>query len=299
IAPETVADIFERLQLHPQRDGSDFVCTPPSFRFDLAIEEDLIEEAARLYGYDRIPSTPPVQPQTMLPEREDVRPAAAIKALLNARDYQEVITFSFVSSAWEQALGIESDPIRVLNPIASNLDVMRSSLLGGLLDTLRTNVNRKQERVRIFEIGRCFLRSRDGFEQPLRLGGLAFGSALPEQWGEAKRPVDFFDAKGDIEALAAPWSIRTDAAPHPALHPGRAARVVLEGEDAGWLGELHPRLVRVFDLPQAPIVFEIDMAAFSRRRRPSARPVSKLPVVRRDLAVVIDASIPVQSVLDA
>lgn len=299
IAPETVADIFERLQLYPQRDGEDFVCTPPSFRFDLAIEEDFIEEVARLYGYERIPSTPPVQPQAMLPEREDMRPASALRALLNARDYQEVITFSFVHSEWERALGIEPDPIRVLNPIASNLDVMRSTLLGGLLDTLRTNANRKQERVRIFETGRCFVRGRAGYEQPLRVGGLAFGSAWPEQWGEAKRAVDFFDVKGDLEALAAPWALRTEAAPHPALHPGRSARVWLDGEAAGWLGELHPRLVRAFELPQAPVVFELDMAPLSRRPRPLARPVSKLPVVRRDLAVVIDEGIPVQGVLDA
>jgi phenylalanyl-tRNA synthetase beta chain len=300
VAPETVADIFGRLQLQPQRHDSDFVCTPPSFRFDLALEVDFIEEVARLYGYDRIPSTPPVQPQTMLPAREDLRPAPAIRTLLNARDYQEIITFSFVHSEWERALGMEASPIRVLNPIASNLDVMRSSLLGGLLDTLRTNANRKQERVRIFEIGRCFLRGRDGCcEQPLQVGGLAFGSALPEQWGEAKRPVDFFDVKGDLEALGAPWAVRTESLAHPALHPGRSARVLVDGEVAGWLGELHPRLVRAFELPQAPVVFELAMAPLSRRPKPLAQAVSKLPVVRRDLAVVIDEAIPVQSVLDA
>jgi phenylalanyl-tRNA synthetase beta chain len=299
IPAETVADIFGRLQLQPQRDGADFVCTPPSFRFDLAIEEDFIEEVARLYGYERIPSTPPVQPQPMLPQREDIRPTAALRTLLNARDYQEVITFSFVSSEWERALGMEANPIRVLNPIASNLDVMRSSLLGGLLDTLRTNANRKQERVRIFEIGRCFLRRPDGYEQPLRIGGLAFGSALPEQWGEARRPVDFFDVKGDVEALGAPWAVRTEAVPQSALHPGRAARVLLDGTAAGWLGELHPRLVRAFDLPQAPVVFELDLECLCRRPKPFARAVSKLPIVRRDLAVVIDENVPAQSVLDA
>ena len=299
IAAETVADIFARLQLQPRREGADFLCTPPSFRFDLAIEEDFVEEVARLYGYERIPSTPPVQPQTMLPEPEDVRPTAALKARLTGRDYQEVITFSFVSGDWERALGIEANPICVLNPIASNLDVMRSSLLGGLLDTLRTNANRRQERVRIFEIGRCFQRGPNGFDQPLRIGGLACGAALPEQWGEAKRPADFFDVKGDVEALTAPLAVRTEAAPHPALHPGRSARVLLDGEPAGWLGELHPRLVQAFELPPAPVVFELDLTAVARRPKPLARDVSKLPVVRRDLAVVIDESVPVQSVLDA
>jgi phenylalanyl-tRNA synthetase beta chain len=299
IATETVADIFARLQLQPQREGDDFLCTPPSFRFDLAIEEDFIEEVARLYGYERIPSTPPVQPQTMLPDPEDVRPPAVLRSRLTDRDYQEVITFSFVSADWERALGIEADPIPVLNPIASNLDVMRSSLLGGLLDTLRTNANRKQERVRIFEVGRCFRRGAQGFDQPTRIGGLACGTAQPEQWGEAKRVVDFFDVKGDVEALAAPLVVRTEAAPHPALHPGRSARVLLGGEPAGWLGELHPRLVQGFELPQPPVVFELDLAPLARRAKPVGRAVSKLPVVRRDLAVVIDEGIGVQSVLDA
>jgi phenylalanyl-tRNA synthetase beta chain len=299
IAAETAADIFGRLQLQPRRDGADFVCTPPSYRFDLAIEEDFVEEVARLYGYDRIPSTPPVQPQTMLPEREDIRPTTALRDRLASRDYQEVITFSFVSADWERTLGIEANPIRVLNPIASNLDVMRSSLLGGLLDTLRTNANRRQERVRIFEIGRCFVRNPDGYGQPQRVGGLACGTALPEQWGEAKRPGDFFDVKGDIEALAAPLALKTEAAPHPALHPGRSARVLLDGEAAGWVGELHPRLVQAFELPLAPVVFELELPALVRRPKLFARAVSKLPVVRRDLAVVIDETVPVQSVLDA
>lgn len=299
IPGDTVADFFQRLQLKPQRDGADFVCTPPSFRFDLAIEEDFIEEAARLYGYDNFPAAPPVQPQAMLPENEDTRTLAALGALLVARDYQEVITFSFVSGDAERELGIQSDPIRVLNPIASHLDVMRGSLLAGLLDTLRANANHKQERVRIFEVGRCFLRRDGGYDQPIRVGALAFGAVLPEQWGEEKRMVDIFDVKGDIEAMVAPLVVRTEAAPHPALYPGRSARVSVDGQAAGWLGELHPRLVRAFDLPQPPVVFELDWSALSRRPRPSARPVSKLPSVRRDLAVVVDEGVPVQGVLDA
>jgi phenylalanyl-tRNA synthetase beta chain len=299
VPPDAVADIFSRLQLRPQRDGADFVCTPPSFRFDLAIEEDFVEEVARLHGYERIPSAPPVQSQTMLPEPEALRPTAALRRRLVARDYQEAITFSFVDSGRERALGIEANPIRVLNPIASNLDVMRTSLLGGLLDTLRTNVNRKQTRVRLFEIGRCFLRRDGGFAQPLRIGALAAGPALPEQWDAGKRAVDFYDVKGDLEALAAPLGVRTEAAAHPALHPGRSASVLVDGRAAGWMGELHPRLAQAFELPAAPVVFEVDLEFLSQGRQPTARPVSKLPLVRRDLAVVIDEKIPAQSVVDA
>jgi phenylalanyl-tRNA synthetase beta chain len=176
---------------------------------------------------------------------------------------------------------------------------MRSTLWGGLIETLRTNANRKQERVRVFELGRCFFRDGENYGQPVRAAGLASGPALPEQWGAAQRPVDFFDVKGDIEALAAPLPLTTEAAEHPALHPGRSARVKIAGEPAGWLGELHPRLVRRFELPSAPVVFELDVAVLAQQPTPAARPVSKLPIVRRDLAVVIDEAIPAQAVLDA
>ena len=299
IPAPAIAAIFGRLGLQPSPEGSDFVCTPPSFRFDLAIEEDFIEEVARLYGYQRIPAAPVCEPQAMLPDPEGLRTESALKQRLVDRDYQEVITFSFVSSDWERALGLEPNPIKVLNPIASDLDAMRSTLLGGLIDTLRTNANRKHERVRIFELGRCFFRDGESYGQPLRLGALAWGPALPEQWGVKKRVVDVFDIKGDLEALAAPLTVTTDAAAHPVLHPGRAARIHIDGQDAGWLGELHPRLVRQFELPSAPVVFEVDVGALRRLPTPAARPVSKLPGVRRDLAVVVDEAIPAQAVLDA
>jgi phenylalanyl-tRNA synthetase beta chain len=294
-----IAGIFERLALEPRPEGSDFVCTPPSYRFDLAIEEDFVEEVARLHGYDRIPDSPACEPQTMLPEPESMRPESALKQRLVDRDYQEVITFSFVSSEWERALGIEPNPIRVLNPIASNLDAMRSTLWGGLIETLRTNANRKQERVRVFEAGRCFFRDGESYGQPVRMAGLASGPALPEQWGVPKRPVDFFDVKADIEALAAPLALTTEAAEHPALHPGRSARVTIAGEAAGWIGELHPRLARIFELSSAPVVFELNVAVLAQQPTPAARPVSKLPMVRRDLAVVVDEAIPAQAVLEA
>ena len=177
IAPETIAAIFARLGLAAKREGPDFVVTPPSYRFDLTIEEDFIEEVARLYGYDNIPARPAKHAQAMLPAPESLRSAAALRSRLVDRDYHEVITFSFVSSETERLLNANSDPIKVLNPIASNLDVMRTTLLGGLLEVLRTNVNRKLERVRVFEAGRCFVRDGERYDQSLRIGGLAFGSA--------------------------------------------------------------------------------------------------------------------------
>src|SRR6202162_184357 len=259
ISNAVLADIFSVLGLKPTQEGADFIVTPPSFRFDLAIEEDFIEEAARLYGYDNIPALAVRHTQAMLPEREATRSVSTMRQRLVDRDYQEVITFGFVSSASELALQPDGHPIKVLNPIASQFDVMRTTLLDGLIGTLRTNLNRKQERVRVFETGRCFYRDGERYSQPLRIGGLAFGPALPEQWGTPKRNVDFFDVKGDVEALVWPLTVRSEAAAPPALHPGRSARVFVAGKEAGWIGELHPRLMREFGLAGAPRgVFEVE-----------------------------------------
>ena len=300
IPDPALSDIFTRLGLKPTREGADFIATPPSFRFDLAIEEDFIEEAARLYGYDNIPTPPVRHAQRMLPEPEAVRPVSAMRQRLVDRDYQEVITFGFVHSAAELALQPDGNPIKVLNPIASQFDVMRTTLIGGLLETLRTNLNRKLERVRIFETGRCFFRDGELYSQPLRIGGLAFGPALPEQWSSPKRNVDFFDVKGDVEALVSPLTVRTEAAAHPALHPGRSARVFVGGQEAGWIGELHPRLMREFDLVGAlPVVFELDQDPLTQRSLPVAKAVSRLPVVRRDVAVVVAETVSAEAVLDA
>ncbi|HWZ71604.1 MAG TPA: phenylalanine--tRNA ligase subunit beta [Casimicrobiaceae bacterium] len=300
IPDAALADIFTRLGLKPTREGADFVVTPPSFRFDLAIEEDFIEEAARLYGYDNIPAPVVRHTQTMLPEREATRPVSILRQRLVDRDYQEVITFSFVSSASELALLPDGNPIKVLNPIASQFDVMRTTLLDGLIETLRTNLNRKQERVRVFETGRCFFRDGERYSQPLRIGGLAYGPALPEQWGTLKRNVDFFDVKGDVEALVWPMAVRTETAAHPALHPGRSARVFIGDMEAGWIGELHPRLMGEFDLAgAAPVVFELDQEPLTEHPLPSAKAVSRLPAVRRDIAVVVAETIPAEAVLDA
>jgi len=294
-----IAEAFTRLGLPFARDGGNFIVTPPSRRFDLAIEEDFVEEVARIHGYDRIPAAPAAHVQHMLPDPEGARPRNTVKRALAALDWQEVVTFSFVSSAVEAALDAGGQPIKVLNPIAAQLDVMRTSLLPGLLETLKTNVNRRLPRVRVFELGRTFHRAGPGYDQPLRLGGLAYGPAAPEQWGTPTRDVDFFDVKGDLESLAAPRRLTTVRAAHPALHPGRSAAVLIDGQNAGWIGELHPRLVRHFDLPKAPVVFELALDALTGRQVPKGESVSRLPVVRRDLALVVDAALPAQALLDA
>jgi phenylalanyl-tRNA synthetase beta chain len=242
----------------------------------------------------------------MMAHPEAQRPAYRIRQFLADRGYQEVVNFAFVEESWEADFAGrtgEAELIRLANPIASQMAVMRSTLFGGLVSNLVTNLRRKQGRVRLFEVGRIFRRDAGGgpvagFHQPWRLGGLAYGGALPEGWAGGTRRVDFYDVKGDIEALLAPAGLRFEPVAHSALHPGRAARILLAGEEVGCLGELHPEWVQKYELPQAPVVFELDFAAIKGNNVPSYDEVSKFPPVIRDLAVVVDQSLPLQALLD-
>jgi len=302
-AADAIADLFSRLALPFVRDGEDFVVTPPSYRFDIEIEEDLIEEVARLYGYDNIPAPAPQGSLAMLPQTESARPLARIRQILADAGYQEVVNFAFVEAVWETDFGGNTHPIRLANPIASQMSVMRSTLFGGLVANLATNLKRKQNRVRLFETGRCFRRETQGqpvpgFSQPWRLAGLAYGGALPEQWGAPARQVDFFDVKGDLEALLAPLAARFEKASHPALHPGRTARIVRDGVAIGIVGELHPQWVQKYDLPLPPVLFEIDLDALKVALLPQYAEVSRYPAVIRDLAVVVDHGVDLQALMD-
>jgi len=232
----------------------------------------------------------------MLPQSELQRPASRLRQLMVARDYQEIVSYAFVDAQSERDLCANTAPVTLQNPIASQLAVMRSSLLGGLMSALRINLARKQSRVRLFEIGSCFAA---GFAQQERLAGLCYGSQFAEQWGQAARTVDFFDVKADVEALLAPASPSFVAASHPALHPGRSARIMLQDQAIGWIGELHPQWVQQYDLPLAPVLFEIEMAVLLQANVPCASELSKFPPVRRDLAVVVDEIVPAQSLLAA
>lgn len=294
-----IGGLLGRLGLRYTESKGVFEITPPSYRFDLAIEEDFIEEVARLYGYDNIPSVPPKGAIAMLPATESGRRVVDVKRLLAGREYQEIVSYAFVNASWERDFAANVDPVRLLNPIAAHMSVMRSTLIGGLVDTLRSNLNRKQPRVRIFETGRCFAKVAQSFDQPNRIGGLCYGDATPEQWGEVARQVDFYDVKADVEALCKPYAPRFEAAAHPALHPGQSARVLLGGKSIGWIGALHPRWRQGYDLPAAPVLFELDLEPLLAREKASYREVSKFQPVRRDLAIVVDEKITVQALLDA
>jgi phenylalanyl-tRNA synthetase beta chain len=299
VPAERIADIFQRLGLAYERSGDDFVVTPPSFRFDIAIEEDLIEEVARVHGYENIQPAPIQARMSILPQVEAQRPLAKLRQTMVLRDYQETINYAFVEAEWERNLCANTAPIALKNPIASQMSVMRSSLLGGLLAALRTNLARKQPRVRLFEVGGCFSAEAGSYVQNERLGGLAYGGAMSEQWGSQARNVDFYDAKGDVEALFAPRSLSFQAATHPASHPGRSARILLDGRAIGWLGELHPQWQQQYDLPQSVVWFEIELAALAQGSVPKLADISRFPPVRRDIAVIVDENVNVQVLLDA
>jgi len=300
---ELIGDLFARLNLEFRRDGDDFIVSPPSYRFDIEIEEDLIEEIVRLHGYDNIPSNAPHARLSMLPQSEDVRTLSRIRQILADRGFQEVVNYAFVEETWENDLVANASPIRLANPIANQMSVMRSTLIGGLIANVATNLKRKQNRVRVFETGRCFFRDTlgtpvTGFNQPWKLAGLAYGSAFPEQWGCAARNVDFFDIKGDVELLLAPTVARFEKIIHPALHPGRSAQVIVNGKTIGIIGELHPQWLQKYDLPLAPVIFELDLDSVKLAKLPSHVEVSRQPLATRDLAIVVDQKLQLQPLID-
>ncbi|HSI49104.1 MAG TPA: phenylalanine--tRNA ligase subunit beta [Ideonella sp.] len=290
------ASVFQRLGLPFVEGDGTLTVAPPSWRFDITLEEDLIEEVVRILGYERLPATPPLAPVTARVRSESQRAPFAVRHALAGLDYQETINFSFVEARWELELAGNADPIKVLNPIAAPLSVMRTSLLGSLIQVLKYNLARKAPRVRVFELGRVFLRDASvqdtdhsvaGVHQPLRVAGLAYGPAATPQWAQADKAVDFFDVKGDIEALLAPRKAVFVAAEHPAMHPGRCAAVQLDGTTIGHIGELHPKWRQGYELPQAPVLFELDLAAVQKRELPAAQGVPRQQVIQRDLALVV------------
>jgi phenylalanyl-tRNA synthetase beta chain len=308
ITDAMVADIFTRLHLPFTQSEGRFEVTSPSYRFDIEIEEDLIEEVARVYGFENIPANPPVAPSAMLIEPESTRSLFTLRHQMADLGYQEVVNMSFVEAAWETDFAGNLNPIKLQNPIASQLSVMRSSLIGNLVANVRYNLNRKTNRVRAFEIGAVFLRDEKvtdgaltvaGFDQPKKLAAIAYGQAIDEQWGAPARVVDYFDVKADVEAMFAPRALRFLKADHPALHPGRSAQIELDGAVIGVVGELHPRWLQKYDLAQAPVIFEVDVAALQQRPLPAYVEISKFPGATRDLALVVKQDVAAQDILDA
>lgn len=285
-----------------------FTIVPPAYRFDIEIEEDLIEEVARLYGYEKLPDRPPMARCAMRSPREERRTTHVLRTEMAKLGYQELINFAFVPEKWEKVFADNDNPIRLLNPINAELSVMRTQLVGGLVGILKYNLNRRADRVRVFEIARVFYRDPSvvdgpfevkGVRQPIHVAGLAYGTAADAQWGLPARAVDFYDVKGDIERLVAPLKLRYVRETFPALHPGRSAGIYLGEKRIGFIGEIHPRVAHDFELPHAPIVFELEVEPLLDVPLPSYRTVSKFQPMHRDIAVVVPAETEVEVLFDA
>ncbi len=299
---EKVAQLLSQLGFSYTLEQAVFTVVPPSYRFDISIEEDLIEEIARLHGYDHIPATAPLASLTMLESPEARAHQNTLRDSLVAAGYQELVNYSFVDEAWETDLLANAQPIRLKNPIASNLSVMRSSLWGGLLDSLVYNLNRKQDRALLFELGASYHYAdahQQTFTETTRIAGLAYGSAKPEQWATKATDADFFEIKAQVDTLLGEGatSLSYEKAEHSALHPGQTARILLNGKPIGWLGKLHPKWQQHYSLSKSTFLFELDVNALLQRRIPAYQEVSKLLPVRRDLAVVVDENLAVNTLL--
>ncbi|MHB1140850.1 MAG: phenylalanine--tRNA ligase subunit beta [Sulfuricaulis sp.] len=295
-------NILQRLGMKPKKAGNKWTVTPPSYRFDISREVDLIEEIARIHGYDRLPSRRPRMDMAASPVPESDIGESRLRAGLIDRDYQEVVTYSFVDPEIQALIDPPLSPARLANPISAEMAVMRTSLWPGLLQTILYNQNRQQTRVRCFELGRVFLPHGEGFHEEPMLAGAAYGEAMAEQWGAPRRAVDFHDVKADMEALLVltgmGQAVRFRPGQHPALHPGQTAEIQLDGNGIGLLGMLHPEAQSRLGLDRPVVLFELKLSALRNGKIPIFREFSRFPSIRRDLAILVDESTPARTVLD-
>ncbi|WP_221077163.1 phenylalanine--tRNA ligase subunit beta [Agarivorans aestuarii] len=304
-AKQQVTEILTRLGMSVSETEQGWEATAPSYRFDMDIEEDLIEEVARIYGYNNIPNVSPVASLKMSQHQEVELPATKLRQLLCARGYQEAVTYSFVDPKRQQLLHPQQETMVLPHPISVEMSVMRLSLLTGLLDTVSYNQKRQQSRVRVFESGLRFVpdqNAENGVSQTPMLAGVISGNANQEAWNTTERELDFFDIKGDVEALIQQTvdagSFSFEATQNPALHPGQAANILRNGEVVGYVGALHPQHLKAFGLSGKIFVFELVLDAVTQRKLPDAQPISKFPANRRDLALLVSQQVKASDLLN-
>jgi phenylalanyl-tRNA synthetase beta chain len=301
-----IVEIFELLGFGIKASDAGWMMTAPSYRFDMSIEMDLIEEVGRIFGYNNLPETPVLAPMTLNELPEDLQSLMALKIALVQRGFNEVITYSFVEEAKQKLLEPELPYVLLQNPISDDMKAMRTSLFPGLLQSVAYNQNRQQPRVRIFETGLVFYKNDSdptGATQVPMMGGVIAGQVAATGWDEQERPVDFFDLKGDVETLIRMShqvaNIRFEACNHPALHPGQSASILKGGKEVGVMGQLHPSLVKAMGVSGNIYLFQIRQDALMTMQVPAAQAVSKFPEVQRDLAFVVDENLSAQSLIDA
>ena len=308
IPADEIDDMLSRLgMIAESRDGLAGQWKSPSWRFDLAIEQDLVEEVARIYGYNNLPVTTPAMAVEIQAVQETIKPLPYFRDRLVSLGYQEAITYSFVDPHLLQLLDPQRQAVAVSNPISQDLSVMRTTLWPGLVSSAIHNLNRQQARVRLFEVGQCFIPTDDknavaGLEQNLALAGLICGSRLPVGWSSGKEQVDFYDLKGDLEAILLdnqnPDKLSFHAAAHPALHPGQSAQIIVDGQHVGWIGRLHPRIEGQLEIAKPLYLFQVDIDKIAEFSHINAKEVSKFPEVRRDLAFFVDVAVSAQQLID-
>jgi phenylalanyl-tRNA synthetase beta chain len=298
LADDVVTNIFNCLEMKVNPHGQGWQVTPPSYRLDINQEIDLIEEIARIYGYDRIPGEKIAEELTFLPVSETVLDLQKVKTRLVDSGYQEAITYSFVSPALEKKLMLQQHPLVLVNPISSDLSTMRTNHWPGLIQAFLHNYARQQQRVRLFEIGLCFINDPEKIKQELRLGGLCTGPLYPEQWSESARSVDFFDVKNDVMNILSLTgqtdSYGFESFEHPALHPGQAAAIVKQHRVIGMLGALHPSISQELDINQSLYLFDLSLDSIMDMSLPMYETLSKFPAIKRDMALVVAADVQAQ-----
>lgn len=303
IADNAVETILHRLGMELKKASEGWLVTVPSYRFDLLLEQDLIEEIVRIFGYDNIPITKPQTSLAFLPCSEQQTQVARLRSFLVDRGYHEAITYSFISPKQQTLMDPKQAQLTIINPISADLSVMRTSLWSGLLNAVAYNQNRQQGRVRLFETGLRFLQENADIKQEPMLAGVIAGDAYPEQWGVKAKPIDFFDIKNDVESLFALTGknseILFDKAEHPVLHPGQASKIICDDKVIGYMGSLHPALLRELDLVGPIYLFEIRLDALCAGILPVFKPLSKFPAIRRDISFWVEKSIPLQQIIDA
>lgn len=297
-----VVDIMTRLGLELiSQDADSWLFKVPSYRFDISIEADLLEELARVYGYNRLPTRVLAKPIEMAEHKEADFPITRLRRQLVGRGYQEAITYSFIEPGFSKLFDSTTEPVALKNPISADLSVMRTSLMPGLVNVLINNLNRQQNRVRLFETGLRFVPTSEGLKQEACLAGLVYGERLPEAWANTKDTVDFYDLKGDLESVLNLLGVdhRFESASHSALHPGQTAQVIIGGKLAGVLGALHPSLQQTLGIPGKVYLFELSLDSLAQAKVPAFSSLSRFPEVRRDLALLLEKSLPVAELLDA
>ncbi|MDE1265409.1 phenylalanine--tRNA ligase subunit beta [Vibrio aestuarianus] len=306
ISDADVVEILQRLGLMVEVTDEGWSATAPTWRFDIAIEQDLVEEVGRIYGYNNIPNQAPIAALSMNDHKEANLPLKRVRNLLVDRGYHEAITYSFVEPEQQKLVVPGVEPLVLPNPISADMSAMRLGLIQGLLNTVVHNQKRQQPRVRLFEYGLRFIpeaTAENGMRQEPMLAGVISGTRGEEHWNMETATVDFFDLKGDLEAIleltANGKAYSFTAVKHPALHPGQSAAVILDGEVIGVIGTVHPELERKFGLNGRTVVFEIEWSAIDSRVIPEAVSLSKFPSNRRDIALVVDDSVASGDIVNA